>query len=74
MQTMIERAKEIVDREDLRRWQEFACCHINDEGMTGAEIEALTKATSHKEEGSDLVVDRIRQIAVNHQLVESWML
>jgi hypothetical protein len=40
MQTMIERAKEIVDRENLKRWQEFACCHINDEGMTGAEIAA----------------------------------
>ena len=47
---------------------------FNNEGMRGAEIEALAKATSHKEEESDLVVDRIRQIAVNHQLVESWML
>ena len=74
MQTRIEEAKEIVEQADLRRWQELASCHINDEGMTGAEIEALTKATFHKEEESDLVVDRLRVIAVNHQLVESWML
>jgi hypothetical protein len=71
---MIEQANEIVERDDLKRWREFACCHINDEGMTGAEIEALTRATSHKYEESDCVVDRIRQIAVNHQLVEVWML
>jgi hypothetical protein len=71
---MDEKDKKIHFADIEPRWQEFASCHINDEGMTGAEIEALTKATSPKEEESDLVVDRLRAIAVNHQLVESWML
>jgi hypothetical protein len=53
-------------------WRRFAADHIYDADMTGAEIEALTNA-AFDQEVSDCVVDRIRQIAVNHRLIENWM-
>jgi hypothetical protein len=56
----------------LELWRGFAANHINNVDMTRAEIEALTIA-AFDQEVSDRVVERIRQIAVNHQLIESWM-
>jgi hypothetical protein len=53
---------------------EFAQRHINDDGMTGAEIDVLTKVAALLEEVSHPIVNRVREIACNHQLIESWMI
>jgi hypothetical protein len=42
--------------------------------MTGAEIDVLTEVAAFLEETSYPIVNRIREIACNHQLIESWML
>jgi chromosome segregation ATPase len=71
--TTLIRELEKVERPFVELWRRFAADHINDAGMTGAESEALTNA-AFDQDVSDRVVDRIRQIAVNHQLIENWML
>jgi hypothetical protein len=67
-------AKTITEQRVVILWRQFVQCHLNDEGMTGAEIDVLTKAAALLEETSHPIVNRIREIACNHQLIESWML
>jgi hypothetical protein len=57
----------------VKLWRQFAGEHVNDAGMSGAEIEILTTAAS-LDEASHPIVNRIREIACNHQLIEGWML
>jgi hypothetical protein len=67
-------AKNITEQRVVTLWREFAQLHINDDGMTGAEIDVLTKVAAFLEETSHPIVNRIREIACNHQLIEGWML
>jgi hypothetical protein len=67
-------AKRIIEQRVVTLWREFAQRHINDAGMTGAEIDVLTKVAAILEEVSHPIVKRVREIACNHQLIESWMI
>jgi hypothetical protein len=57
----------------VKLWRQFASEHVNDAGMAGAEMEILTNA-EFLDEASHPIVNRIREIACNHQLIEGWML
>jgi hypothetical protein len=67
-------ANNIIEQRVVILWREFAQSHLSDEGMTGAEIDVLAKVSAFLEETSHPIVNRIREIACNHQLIESWML
>jgi hypothetical protein len=67
-------AEKIIEQRVVTLWREFAQRHINDDGMTGAEIDVLTKVAALLEEVSHPIVNKIREIACNHQLIESLMI